>query len=53
MAGRAPGRTKPTRAILETRMAFVPSESAQADLEPRHSAPWVGRPQYPADEEFH
>jgi hypothetical protein len=30
---------KPARAIRETRTAFVPSKSAQADLEPRHSLP--------------
>jgi len=30
---------KPARAGRETRPAFVPSKSAQADLEPRHSLP--------------
>jgi hypothetical protein len=40
----------PARAIRETRMAFVPSKSAQADLEPRHSLPSGDRPTYPSDE---
>ena len=40
---------KPARAIRGTRMAFVPSKSAQADLEPRHSAPSGGRPMHAAD----
>ena len=30
---------KPARAVRETRTALVPSKSAQADLEPRHSLP--------------
>ena len=30
---------KPARASRETRLAFVPSESAPADSEPRHSVP--------------
>jgi len=30
---------EPARASRETRLAFVPSKSAQADLEPRHSVP--------------
>ena len=34
-----PQLAKPARAIRETRMAFVPSKSAQADLEPRHLLP--------------
>jgi hypothetical protein len=40
----------PARAIRETRMAFVPSKSAQADLEPRHSVPSGDRPMYSSDE---
>jgi hypothetical protein len=40
----------PARAIRETRMAFVPSKSAQADLEPRHSLPSRDRLRYSADE---
>ena len=41
---------KPARASRETRLAFVPSKSAQADLEPRHSLP-LGerRPRLQAD----
>jgi len=38
LAGRAPGRPKPA-ASRETRLALMPSKSAQADLEPRHSEP--------------
>ena len=34
-----PHLAKPARASRETRLAFVPSKSAQADLEPRHSVP--------------
>ena len=30
---------QPARASRETRLAFVPSKSAHADLEPRHSLP--------------
>ena len=41
---------KPARAIRGTRMAFVPSKSAQADLEPRLSVPSGDRPPYSADE---
>ena len=41
---------KPARASRETRLAFVPSKSAQADLEPRHSLPSGDRPTYPSDE---
>jgi len=41
---------KPARASRETRLAFVPSKSAQADLEPRHSLPSGDRPRYSADE---
>ena len=40
----------PARAIRGTRMAFVPSKSAQADLEPRHSVPSGDRPMYPSGE---
>jgi hypothetical protein len=35
---------KPARAIRGTRMAFAPSKSAQADLEPRHSVPSGAEP---------
>jgi hypothetical protein len=35
----APGRPKQASAGRGTRPAFVPSKSAQADLEPRPSAP--------------
>ena len=41
---------KPARASRETRLAFLPSESAQADAEPRHSLPSGDRPTYPSDE---
>jgi hypothetical protein len=37
---------KPARTVRETRTAFVPSKSAQADSEPRLSAPAGGRPTY-------
>ena len=41
---------KPTSASHETRLAFVPSKSAQADLEPRHSLPsGERRPRLQAD----
>jgi hypothetical protein len=40
----------PARAIRETRMAFVPSKSAQADLEPRHSLPSGDRSTYSSNE---
>ena len=40
----------PARAVRETRPAFVPSKSAQADLEPRHSLPSGDRPPYPSAE---
>mgnify|MGYP001545943914 CR=1 FL=1 len=44
---------EPARASRETRPAFVPSKSAQADLETRHSVPSGGRPSYPADGGLH
>ena len=37
------GRSEGARANRETRLAFVPSRSEQADLEPRHSAPSGGQ----------
>ena len=40
---------KPARASRETRLALVPSKPARAGLEPRHSAPWGGRPMYLSD----
>ena len=40
----------PARVIRETRMTCVPSKSAQADLEPRHSLPTGDRLRYSADE---
>ena len=51
-AGRAErgAAPKPARAVRETRTAFVPSKSAQADLEPRHSLPPGDRPTYSPDE---
>jgi len=39
----APGRPKQTRASPQSGPAFVPSMSAQADMEPRLSAPSGGR----------
>ena len=41
---------EPGRASLETRPSIVSSKSAQADLEPRHSAPSGSRLRYSADE---
>ena len=41
---------KPAPASPETGLAFVPSKSAQADLEPRHSVPPGDRPTYSSDE---
>jgi len=41
---------EPARASRETRLAFVPSESAQADLEPRNSVPSGDRRTYSSDE---
>ena len=38
------------RAARETRAAFVPSKSAQADLEPRHSLPLGDRSTCPSGE---
>ena len=53
-----PRLAKPVRASRETRLAFLPSKSARADLEPRHSLPSgerlprlaAGRPTYSSDE---
>jgi hypothetical protein len=41
---------KPARASRETRLAFVPSKSAQADLEPRHSLLSGDRSMYSSNE---
>ena len=41
-----PQLAKPARARRGTRRAFVPSMSAQAGMEPRHSPPCGGRPMY-------
>jgi hypothetical protein len=49
-AGRAPGRPKPAPSSRETRLPFVPSVSAQADTEPRHSLPPGDRARYSATE---
>jgi hypothetical protein len=38
------------RASRETWLSFVPSKSARADLEPRHSVPSGDRLRYSADE---
>ena len=40
----------PARAVRETRTAFVPSKSAQAELEPRHSLPSGDRSAYSSNE---
>jgi len=45
-----PQLARPARASRETRLAFVPSKSTQADLEPRHSVPSGDRPRYSAGE---
>jgi hypothetical protein len=40
----------PAPGSRETRLPFVPSGSAQADTEPRHSLPAGDRPRYAAGE---
>ena len=44
------GPSQAERARRETRLAFEPSKSAQAGLEPRPSFPQGDRPTYPSDE---
>jgi hypothetical protein len=52
-------RAERRAAIGQRPVAFAPSKSAQADLEPRHSAPKPARtpsgdrPMYPSDEGLH
>jgi hypothetical protein len=53
MLPRAQRRAAPKRAASrETRLALVPSKSAQADLEPRHSVPSGDRQTYSFVEGF-
>ena len=45
-ASAGPGRPNQAPTSAGTALAFVPSKSAQADLEPQHSGPLGDRPAY-------